>query len=149
MAKLHRMAQIYVQQLSSENLDEIVLLTKHLNPNIEIEVLKKRQLEMFQLDHFICFGIYKGQKLIGVSGGWITVRLYSGKQLEIDNFIIDPDIQSNGYGQQLLDAMQNWALTQNCETIELNTYVQNSRSHKFYYRNDFSILGFHFQKKIN
>lgn len=149
MAKLHRMAQIYVQQLSSENLDEIVLLTKHLNPNIEIEVLKKRQLEMFQLDHFICFGIYKGQKLIGVSGGWITVRLYSGKQLEIDNFIIDPDIQSNGYGQQLLDAMQNWALTQNCETIELNTYVQNSRSHKFYHRNDFSILGFHFQKKIN
>lgn len=137
-----------IQLLSSKNVDEIVQLTKHLNPTIEMNTLKKRQTEMFQMGNFVCFGLYYNEDLIGISGGWITVRLYSGKQLEIDNFIIDPKIRSKGYGQQFLEAMEKWALDQNCETIELNTYVQNSGSHKFYFRNNFSILGYHFQKSI-
>jgi len=137
-----------IQLLSSKNVDEIVQLTKHLNPTIEMDTLKKRQTEMFQMGNFVCFGLYYNEDLIGISGGWITVRLYSGKQLEIDNFIIDPKIHSKGYGQQFLKAMEKWALDQNCETVELNTYVQNSGSHKFYFRNNFSILGYHFQKSI-
>ena len=43
---------------------------------------------------------------------------------------------------------ENWAKENDCKTIELNSYVQNSKSHKFYYNLGYAILGFHFQKKI-
>ena len=34
-------------------------------------------------------------------------------------------------------------------TVELNTYVTNDRSHKFYFNQGYSILGYHFQKELN
>jgi GNAT superfamily N-acetyltransferase len=142
------MHDLIIKKISIEYLDQIVKLTQYLNPDIEINLLRTRQFEMFQFDNFICFGLFNKNELLGVSGGWVTVRLYSGKQIEIDNLIINPQFQSQGYGDSFLHLIQNWAIENNCKTIELNTYVQNSRSHKFYFNKNFKILGFHFQKEI-
>jgi hypothetical protein len=35
-----------------------------------------------------------------------------------------------------------------CNSVELNTYVENHPSHKFYYNEGFQILGYHFLKKL-
>ena len=106
------------------------------------------KIEMFKIENYRCFGIYENEKLLGVSSGWITVRLYSGKQLEVDNVIINPAIQSNGIGAKFIKLIEDWAKEKDCMTVELNTYTQNSRSHKFYLNQGYRILGFHFQKKI-
>jgi GNAT superfamily N-acetyltransferase len=142
------MKETLVKILKLENLAEIVRLTRQLNPDIDITELEKRQSEMFGLDTYTCFGLFEKGILIGVSSGWITVRLYSGKQLEVDNVIIDSTIQSKGYGKLFMDEIESWAKTNHCKTVELNTYVQNGRSHKFYFKQGFEILGFHFQKLL-
>ena len=84
----------------------------------------------------------------GISSAWTTVRLYSGKQLEVDNVVIDSSQQSKGLGKLFFEFIENWAKKNEYKTIELNTYVQNSKSHKFYYNLGYSILGFHFWKHI-
>ena len=83
-----------------------------------------------------------------MSSGWLTVRIYSGKQLEIDNVIIDSAYQSQSFGEQFIQLIEVWAKDNNCETIELNAYVENKRAHKFYFKHEYSILGYHFQKKL-
>ena len=103
---------------------------------------------MFTFHNYKCFGFFEENKLIGVSSGWLSVRLYSDKQLEIDNLIVDPEIQSKGYGKLFLNEIELWAKKEGCKTIELNTYVQNTRSHKFYFNQGFHILGYHFQKEL-
>lgn len=135
--------------LKKENLSQILNLTKQLNQNIPIAELEKRQIQMFEFENYKCFGLFEKDKLIGVSSGWITVRLYSDKQLEIDNVIIDNSIQSKGFGKIFIQKIESWAKTINCNTVELNTYIQNDRSHKFYFNQGYRILGFHFQKHIN
>jgi GNAT superfamily N-acetyltransferase len=142
------MKEASVKLLGQENLNEIVKLTRLLNPNMEISELERRQFEMFQFDTYKCFGLFENNTLIGVSSGWITVRLYSDKQLEVDNVIIDNTIQSKGYGKLFMTEIESWARENNCKTVELNTYVQNGRSHKFYFNQGFEILGFHFQKLL-
>ncbi len=142
------MKETSVRLLIHENLGQIVSLTRQLNPDMEITDLESRQSKMFEFDNYECFGLFENHTLIGVSSGWITVRLYSGKQLEIDNVIIDDTIQSKGYGQLFMTEIEVWAKRNNCKTVELNTYVQNGRSHKFYFNQGFHILGFHFQKRI-
>ncbi|WP_025742006.1 GNAT family N-acetyltransferase [Aquimarina pacifica] len=142
------MQHLTVKLLQKEELDDIISLTQHLNPNREISTLKKRHLEMFAFDNYQCFGLFEKAQLIGVSSSWMTVRLYSGKQLEVDNVIIDPTIHSKGYGAFFLNYIENWAKEQGCESVELNTYVQNSKSHKFYFRQGYIILGYHFQKVL-
>jgi len=142
------MKETLVKILKQENLEQIVKLTRQLNPNMPISELESRQSKMFEFENYKCFGLFENDKLIGISSGWITVRLYSEKQLEIDNVIIDNTIQSKGYGKIFMNEIESWAKINNCKTLELNTYVENDRSHKFYFNQGFHILGFHFQKHL-
>jgi GNAT superfamily N-acetyltransferase len=137
-----------IQVLNQSHLKQILNLTEQLNKDIPISDLKNRQIQMFESDNYKCFGLFENKQLIAVASAWITVRLYSGKQLEIDNVIVDPTHQSKGYGKEFIAELESWANANNCETIELNTYVQNERSHKFYFNQGFKILGFHFQKHL-
>ncbi len=136
------------QLLTKKNISEIAILGQQLNPKLTVEEVENYQKEMFELSTYNCFGIFVDDKLVGISSGWITIRFYSGKQLEVDNVIIDRNIQSKGYGKKFFEFIEAWAKRNGCKTIELNTYVQNSRSHKFYHNSGYSILGFHFWKHI-
>jgi hypothetical protein len=50
--------------------------------------------------------------------------------------------------EKSLEAQVRQAKNNDYETIELHTYVTNHRSHKFYFYQDFKILGLHFQKRL-
>jgi GNAT superfamily N-acetyltransferase len=126
----------------------IVPLAHKLRPAADPAQLREYLTEMFSFPTFHCFGLRQEGTLVAVSFGWITVRFYSGKQLEVDNVIVDPDLRSQGVGKLFFSFIQDWAVRHECKTIELNTYVQNSRSHKFYFNEGYSILGFHFQKVV-
>jgi GNAT superfamily N-acetyltransferase len=134
--------------LTKKDIENIAILGQQLNPKLTLEQIKKDLLQMFEFETYTCFGVFLNDKLVGISSGWTTVRLYSGKQLEVDNVIIESSQQSKGLGKMFFEFIENWAKKNEYNTIELNTYVQNSKSHKFYYNLGYSILGFHFWKHI-
>ena len=111
------------------------------------EVLKKRFEAMFQ-QHYECVGVFEEDRLIGVTGLWYQTRHYSGKSCEVDHVYIDEKHRSGGIGKQLFAFIETHVKAKGCEAIELNTYVQNAASHKFYFNLGFKILGFHFLKEI-
>ncbi|MFR0679201.1 GNAT family N-acetyltransferase [Dysgonomonas mossii] len=133
--------------LSSKDIPEISILGQQLNPSLSTDQILGRLTQMFEYPNYRCFGLYIGQELMGIVSGWITVRLYSGKQIELDNAIIESSVQSQGLGKFFFDSVEAWAKQNQCCTIELNTYIENSKSHKFYFKEGYSILGFHFQKQ--
>ena len=137
-----------LQPLNTEDIDRILPLVQELNPELNARTIIENQKEMFRLSTYRCFGLFQGDNLIGISSGWITIRHYSGKQLEIDNVIVASKYQSKGYGARFIELMEQWSREQGCKTLELNTYLNNSRSHKFYFTHGFKILGFHFYKDL-
>ncbi|MCX2678434.1 GNAT family N-acetyltransferase [Galbibacter sp. EGI 63066] len=141
-------ANIHFTFLSEDNIEEIIPLAAQLNPNKTEAELRQLLREMFKLENYRCFGFVIDSKLVGMSSGWISIKLYSGKQLELDNVIIDSSIQSKGLGRQFLSHIEKWAKQNKFKTLELNSYVDNGRSHKFYFNQGFEIIGYHFQKKI-
>ncbi len=140
--------KLKIKLLSRKDIHEMSYLSKELNPLLSEETIRNYLEQMFDIPSYNGFGLFRDRTLIGLASGWITVRLYSGKQLEIDNVIISRKVQSKGYGRYFLNLIEDWAQQNHCKTVELNTYVENARSHKFYFNLDYSILGFHFQKKI-
>src|ERR1700744_405383 len=113
------------EELTIKESAEIIPLAHKLRPAADAEQLRGYLQEMFEFPTFHCFGLRQEGKLIAVSFGWITVRFYSGKQLEVDNVIVDPDIRSQGVGKCFFGFIQQWAVGHQCRAIELNTYVQN------------------------
>ena len=136
------------KKLSSNDVDSIVTLGCELSPYTPVETIRTRMAEMFQLGNYHCFGVIRDGYVIGISSGWASIRLYSGKQLEIDNFIISKQYQAQGIGKDFLCYIETWAKKEGFKTIELNTFVTNAGSHKFYFNQGYTIQGYQFQKPL-
>ncbi|WP_246516308.1 GNAT family N-acetyltransferase [Aequorivita echinoideorum] len=132
---------------SKDILSILPLLQKLGNFTVAEAVLKERILESTK-QNYECIGVYESEKLIGVCGLWFQTRHYAGKCVELDHVIIDDDARSRGVGKMLMDYVYHYAKRKGCNWIELNTYVQNFPSHKFYYNQGFVAKGYHFVKEI-
>jgi GNAT superfamily N-acetyltransferase len=114
---------------------------------VPMDLLKERFAEMLTQD-YEAFGIYNHDQLIGCFGLWSMTRHYCGKSFEPDHVYIEEAYRSKGIGKQLFEWIEVYGKEKGVTTIELNTYVQNFPSHKFYYNQGFNALGYHFLKKI-
>ncbi|HUH29551.1 GNAT family N-acetyltransferase [Gelidibacter sp.] len=125
----------------------IPLMLKLNNHKISEAVLKQRFAEMVT-QNYECAALYDRDKLIGIAGMWFCTRHYSGRSVELDHVIIDDAYRKKGLGKQFMKTIYDYALQKGFQSVELNTYVQNHLSHKFYMNEGFEILGYHFLKKL-
>ena len=93
--------------------------------------------------------LYEEEKLIAVSGYWLSTKLYTGKYLEIDNFIVDNAHQSKGIGKLLIAEIEKIAQQNKAKAIVLDAFTTNFGAHKFYFNQGYVPKGFHFVKFIN
>ncbi|MEL0457472.1 GNAT family N-acetyltransferase [Flavobacteriaceae bacterium SZ-1-7] len=135
--------------IEKENINLVIPLVEKLNDyKIPFDILEQRFSEMVLSENYECAVIFDKEKLIGVSGLWFCTRHYSGKSLEVDHVVIDENYRGQGLGKAFFDWIYKYAKTKGCEAVELNTYVSNYKSHKFYFNEAFKILGYHFLKKL-
>ncbi|MDC8006059.1 GNAT family N-acetyltransferase [Aureisphaera galaxeae] len=134
--------------IPSDKIMDILPLVYKLNEGrITKEVLTERILEMAQ-QRYECLGIYDGDALIGVCGMWFQTRHYAGRSCEVDHVIIDDTYRGQGIGDKMMQFVYEHAKKKGCRWVELNTYVHNFPSHKFYYNQGFVAKGYHFIKDI-
>ena len=137
-----------IQIIPTQDILTIIPLLTKLNSKTPIELLKERVLEMSELTNYECVGIYIDSQLVGISGLWYTTRHYIGKSAEPDHVILDESLRGQSIGKQFFNWINNHVQNKGCEAIELNAYVSNPKSHKFYYNEGYNIYGFHFLKVL-
>lgn len=130
-----------------EEMQQQLPLIQYLNPHMTAQRYEQLLRQMLP-NHYRMVGIFDQEVCVGLSGFWISTKLYSGKYLEIDNFVIEETYRSQQLGKKLIDWLQAEATRHQCEMLMLDAYVVNSAAHKFYLREGFEIKGFHFLKKI-
>ncbi|GHC56088.1 hypothetical protein GCM10008083_20680 [Ulvibacter litoralis] len=115
--------------------------------SVSEELLNERVLEMAQQNHE-CIGIYEGNTHIGICGMWFQTRHYAGKSMEVDHVFIEDTYRNKGIGNLLMEHVYTYARSKDCKWVELNAYVYNFPSHKFYYNQGFVAKGYHFVKTL-
>ena len=134
--------------IKNNEIHSIIPLLEKLNDyKVSSDVLRLRISEMIT-QNYECAGIYNEEKLIGICGLWFCTRHYAGKSVEADHVYIDDDYRGKGLGKGFFKWIYEYTKAKGYESIELNTYVSNYDSHKFYYNGGFKILGYHFFKKL-
>ncbi|NRD20890.1 GNAT family N-acetyltransferase [Winogradskyella eckloniae] len=134
--------------LSNQDLEQIIPLVFELNASkVSMEILRARFNEM-KNQNYKCAIISLDKDVVGVTGLWFSTRHYIGKSVELDHVYIKPEHRGSGLGKRFMAWINNYVVEHGCKAIELNTYVQNYPSHKFYYNEGFEILGYHFLKKL-
>jgi GNAT superfamily N-acetyltransferase len=130
-----------------EMIDQIEII-RHLYPKISIEKYKN-YLEAMIPHNFTQIAVFENKDCLGLTGCWSGTKLWSGKYLEIDSFIVHPNHRSKGVGKMLTDYVNQKAIDLNCTMIVLDAYTGNFSAHRFYYNQGYFPRGFHFVKTLN
>lgn len=123
-------------------------IIRHLYPNISEEKYKT-YLEAMIPHNYTQVAVFEGEECVGLTGLWYGIKLWSGKYIEIDNFIVHPNHRSKGIGKLLTDYVNQKATDLDCTMIVLDAYTQNFAAHRFYYNQGYMPRGFHFVKTLN
>ena len=119
-----------------------------LYPKLTIEKYESYLQEMITRN-YTQIAVFDGDRCIGITGCWFGIKLWSGKYLEIDNFIVHPDYRSKGIGKMLTDYVNQKALDLECTNIVLDAYTHNFTAHRFFYNQGYGAKGFHFVKILD
>ena len=141
--------QFQFKIIPSSSIDLVVpLVMKMSNDSITEDLLLERFQEMVT-QNYECVGVYYYDQLVGVSGLWYATRHYSGRSVELDHVFIEDIYRNKGLGTQLINWIQKYVKSKGCESIELNAYIENKLSQKFYERDNYQRLGFIMLSRFN
>lgn len=84
-----------------------------------------------------------------VAGYRYQEKLFSGKNLYVDDLVTDTAQRSHGHGRALLTWLTNEAKRHGCAQLELDSGVQRHDAHRFYLRERMHISAYHFVIALN
>ncbi len=79
-----------------------------------------------------------------VAGYRFYDKLFSGKNLYVDDLVTDTAERSQGHGRALLAWLKREAVAHGCAQLELDSGVQRFAAHRFYFRERMHISAYHF-----
>jgi GNAT superfamily N-acetyltransferase len=121
---------------------------QHLYPNLEITKYES-YLQQMVPHNYKQLAVFEGDTCVGITGFWTAMKLWTGKYIELDNFIVHPDHRSKGIGKMMTDYIDLKAKAEGCTAIVLDAFTGNFGAHRFYYNQGYVPKGFHFIKMIN
>jgi GNAT superfamily N-acetyltransferase len=87
-------------------------------------------------------------EVCAVAGYRFLESLFSGRFLYVDDLVTRARDRSAGYGGKLLDWLVQQARENKCENLELDSGVQRSDAHRFYFVKRMRISSYHFAIKL-
>ncbi len=116
----------------------MVQLRSHLTQSEFVSRVQHQQQEGYHL-------VYLEENAIrAIAGFRILDMLAHGKLLYVDDLVTDTSDRSRGYGSALLDWLVNYAKSQACVSLHLDSGTQRSLAHRFYFKKGMAIAAFHF-----
>ena len=101
--------------------------------------VRRMQSEGFHLAY-----LETGGGVRAVAGYRYYEKLFSGKNLYVDDLVTDSTHRSRGHGRALLTWLAAEARTHGCAQLELDSSVQRFEAHRFYFRERLHISSYHF-----
>lgn len=85
---------------------------------------------------------------VGATGFRIQEMLAYGRILYVDDLVVVGDARSGGVGKALLGWLEGEARGTGCAAVHLDSGVQRTRAHRFYFREGMEIRSFHFAREV-
>lgn len=146
---MSKIANIIIRKLSSkeEMLSALPIIIQH-HKHIDQAAYAHYIDEILAEKNYQMIGAYIDDKLVAIAGYWVLTRFYSGKYIQVGNMVVDNNFRSQGAGKKMLQFIENEGKKQGCQHFILDSRSDNKKSHRFYFREGFTIMGFHFMKDI-
>ena len=82
------------------------------------------------------------------AGYRLFTNFVSGKHIYVDDLVTAEQWRSHGYGRRLNDHLVELARSEGCTTVQLDSSTWRTKAHRFYFRERYSIVSFHFARLL-
>src|ERR1035441_8662107 len=114
-------------------------LRPHLREKDFVSVVRRQFGEGYRLAF-----IRRKKKVAAVAGFRVQHRLVFGQFCYLDDLVTDEQVRSSGLGAELLHWLCEFARSEGCKRLELDSGVQRFAAHRFYLRHRMFISCQHF-----
>ncbi|MBL9212954.1 MAG: GNAT family N-acetyltransferase [Opitutaceae bacterium] len=114
-------------------------LRPHLVEGEFVARVRRMQAEGFQLAF-----LEEAGAVCAVAGYRYYDKLFSGRNLYVDDLVTDVARRSRGHGAALLAWLTQEARRHGCVQLELDSGVQRFEAHRFYFRERMHVSAYHF-----
>lgn len=140
-----------IRKIELKDLDRVFEL---LNELYESKLKYERFKEIYHLklkdtNSYYIVAILKN-RIVGILTSEIQVKLHRAKkQSFIEDLIVDKEYRRQGIGKALLQNAIDYAKENDCEVIELTSYIKNENAHRFYENSGFIKHSYKFKKYLS
>jgi hypothetical protein len=89
-----------------------------------------------------------GEEVIGIAVYRVHENTFAGVHLYVDDLVTADARRSTGVGKALIEHLDEHARRARCVSLDLDSGVQRSQAHKFYFREGFVVSAFHFDRPV-
>jgi GNAT superfamily N-acetyltransferase len=118
-----------------------------LRPHLKTQEIVSLVRRQFGEGYRIAF-IRRKKKVAAVAGFRVQHSLIWGRFCYVDDLVTDEQARSKGLGASLLDWLCEFARSEGCSRLELDSGVQRFAAHRFYLRHRMSISCHHFSLEL-
>ncbi|HEX8014855.1 MAG TPA: GNAT family N-acetyltransferase [Flavobacterium sp.] len=123
--------------------EAMYLLRPMLKKTEFIKKIKEMQKEGYTLLY-----ISQNNEAVAVAGYRFFTMLYCGKMLYLDDLSTLEIYRGKGYASILLNYIYEIAKFEKCSSVQLDSGHIRTDAHKLYYKENFTINAFHFNKQL-
>ena len=119
-------------------------LRTHLHQKEEfLARVRAQQRNGYQLAY-----LEEGGRPVAVAGFRISENLAWGRFLYVDDLVTASTHRSRGFGGALLRWLHEYARSQGCQQLHLDSGVQRADAHRFYQREGMVLSSYHFRSVL-
>lgn len=133
------MEQLKIRRFELNDLDKIYKLMNILyNGKLKYDKFKNIYKLKLQDKNSYYIVAVQDDNVVGLLTSELQEKLHRERlQLFIEDLIVEESKRNNGIGKALIENAVNYAKSNNCEVVELTSYKDNTKAHKFYEKNGF------------
>ena len=119
-------------------------LRPHLKSATFVEQVRRQQERGYHLAY-----VEEDGQIRTTAGFRIEENLAHGRHLYVDDLVTDTETRSRGCGAFMLNWLAEHARQHDCNILDLDSGVQRSRAHRFYFTQDLQITSYHFNLELH
>ena len=140
-----------IKKFGIEDLDDVFRLLNELYNN-KIQYDKFKEIYNKKLNDVNSYYIAAvvEEKIVGVLTSELQVQLHRArKRCYIEDLIVNEKYRNKGIGKALLENAISYAKDNDCEVVDLASYITNDNAHRFYEKNGFIKHSYMFKMYLN
>lgn len=140
-----------IRKIELKDLEEVFELLDELYENkIEYSIFVEKYKSSLKDNNFYGIVAVEDNKVVGVLISRIINRLAKKKNiLFIDDLIVNEKYRNTGIGKLLIQNAMDYAVSIDCESLELTSLISNTNAHRFYENNSFEKRQYKFKKHLD